>query len=260
MLVEGVDADDGESAASSSRPRSTTTIAPLDPVPLRRHRAPDDRAVRVRPHARADVAGRPQERRDRRRRPFGAADRRVGRGRDGRRVRDGPVPGDPHRARGRPAAPARRLRARVASRARRGARRGARPRCCRRVGVEPDVELVPNEALLRLGPPHKIPRVATAVTHADVALGDRVLRRRRRAGARRGGSRTTRSTATSATRQRGARRARRRGHAACCGARCSREAGQMWPYVCGTVLAGAPPLVRRRDRAARRCGSRCSCA
>src|SRR5262249_48338127 len=28
------------------------------------------------------------------------------------------------------------------------------------VGVEPDVELVPNEALLRLGPPHKIPRVA----------------------------------------------------------------------------------------------------
>jgi phenylacetate-CoA ligase len=29
------------------------------------------------------------------------------------------------------------------------------------VGVEPDVELVPNEALLRLGPPHKIPRVAT---------------------------------------------------------------------------------------------------
>jgi len=30
------------------------------------------------------------------------------------------------------------------------------------VGVEPDVELVPNEALLRLGPPHKIPRVARA--------------------------------------------------------------------------------------------------
>ena len=28
------------------------------------------------------------------------------------------------------------------------------------VGVEPDVELVPNAALLRLGPPHKIPRVA----------------------------------------------------------------------------------------------------
>jgi phenylacetate-CoA ligase len=27
-------------------------------------------------------------------------------------------------------------------------------------GLEPDVELVPNEALLRLGPPHKIPRVA----------------------------------------------------------------------------------------------------
>ena len=26
--------------------------------------------------------------------------------------------------------------------------------------VEPDVELVPNDALLRLGPPHKIPRVA----------------------------------------------------------------------------------------------------
>ena len=28
------------------------------------------------------------------------------------------------------------------------------------VGVEPEVELVPNDALLRLGPPHKIPRVA----------------------------------------------------------------------------------------------------
>jgi hypothetical protein len=27
-------------------------------------------------------------------------------------------------------------------------------------GVQPEVELVPNEALLRLGPPHKIPRVA----------------------------------------------------------------------------------------------------
>lgn len=29
-------------------------------------------------------------------------------------------------------------------------------------GVEPEVELVPNDALLRLGPPHKIPRVAKA--------------------------------------------------------------------------------------------------
>jgi phenylacetate-CoA ligase len=29
-----------------------------------------------------------------------------------------------------------------------------------RLGVGPDVELVPNAALLRLGPPHKIPRVA----------------------------------------------------------------------------------------------------
>jgi phenylacetate-CoA ligase len=28
------------------------------------------------------------------------------------------------------------------------------------VGVEPDVELVSNELLLRQGPPHKIPRVA----------------------------------------------------------------------------------------------------
>jgi phenylacetate-CoA ligase len=28
------------------------------------------------------------------------------------------------------------------------------------VGLEPEVELVPNEALLRLGPPHKIPRVS----------------------------------------------------------------------------------------------------
>jgi phenylacetate-CoA ligase len=29
------------------------------------------------------------------------------------------------------------------------------------VGVVPDVELVPEDALLRLGPPHKIPRVAS---------------------------------------------------------------------------------------------------
>jgi hypothetical protein len=29
------------------------------------------------------------------------------------------------------------------------------------VGVAPDVELVPEADLLRLGPPHKIPRVAT---------------------------------------------------------------------------------------------------
>ena len=28
------------------------------------------------------------------------------------------------------------------------------------VGVEPDIELVANEVLLRQGPPHKIPRVA----------------------------------------------------------------------------------------------------
>jgi phenylacetate-CoA ligase len=27
-------------------------------------------------------------------------------------------------------------------------------------GIEPEVEMVPNEQLLRLGPPHKIPRVA----------------------------------------------------------------------------------------------------
>lgn len=29
------------------------------------------------------------------------------------------------------------------------------------IGLEPDVEVVPNEALLRLGPPHKIPRVTS---------------------------------------------------------------------------------------------------
>jgi phenylacetate-CoA ligase len=28
------------------------------------------------------------------------------------------------------------------------------------IGVEPDVELVTNDVLLRQGPPHKIPRVA----------------------------------------------------------------------------------------------------
>jgi phenylacetate-CoA ligase len=30
------------------------------------------------------------------------------------------------------------------------------------VGIAPEIELVPNEMLLRLGPPHKIPRVASS--------------------------------------------------------------------------------------------------
>ena len=37
---------------------------------------------------------------------------------------------------------------------------GVRAAVAAAVGVEPDVELVPDEVLLRLGPPHKIPRVA----------------------------------------------------------------------------------------------------
>jgi phenylacetate-CoA ligase len=41
-----------------------------------------------------------------------------------------------------------------------GVRDGVRAAVLDATGAEPDVELVPNEALLRLGPPHKIPRVS----------------------------------------------------------------------------------------------------
>jgi phenylacetate-CoA ligase len=39
-------------------------------------------------------------------------------------------------------------------------RDGVRAAVLASTGTEPEVELVPNEALLRLGPPHKIPRVS----------------------------------------------------------------------------------------------------
>jgi len=41
-------------------------------------------------------------------------------------------------------------------------RDGVRAAVLDATGTEPDVELVPNDALLRLGPPHKIPRVSRA--------------------------------------------------------------------------------------------------
>ena len=41
-----------------------------------------------------------------------------------------------------------------------GVRDGVRAAVLDATGTEPDVELVPNDALLRLGPPHKIPRVS----------------------------------------------------------------------------------------------------
>jgi phenylacetate-CoA ligase len=43
-----------------------------------------------------------------------------------------------------------------------GVRDGVQAAVLAATGTEPDVELVPDEALLRLGPPHKIPRVARA--------------------------------------------------------------------------------------------------
>ena len=55
------------------------------------------RALRLWPDARAHVADRPQERRNRGRRASVVADRRVGGGRVGRRVRDRPVPDRAHR-------------------------------------------------------------------------------------------------------------------------------------------------------------------
>jgi phenylacetate-CoA ligase len=39
-------------------------------------------------------------------------------------------------------------------------RDGVRDAVLAATGTEPEVDLVPNGALLRLGPPHKIPRVA----------------------------------------------------------------------------------------------------
>ena len=62
---------------------------------------------------------------------------------------------------GRHAAAARRVRGPpLPATARRGHATRCGPRSRRRSDVEPDVELVPNDALLQLGPPHKIPRVA----------------------------------------------------------------------------------------------------
>ena len=133
-----------------------------DPLPLRRHRAPHARAVPVRAHALPHLAGRPQGRRRRGRRAHDPAHRRVARGRVRRRVRPRPVPGRSAKRRTMD-----RLRLRVGyGTARADARLAAvrdavadavaRPRST----GSPDVELVPDAELLRLGPPHKIPRVA----------------------------------------------------------------------------------------------------
>jgi phenylacetate-CoA ligase len=43
-----------------------------------------------------------------------------------------------------------------------GVREGVAAAVLAATGTEPEVELVPDEALLRLGPPHKIPRVCRA--------------------------------------------------------------------------------------------------
>ena len=62
--------------------------------------------------------------------------------------------------RGRPAAAARRATRRTWSHRLDTVRDELMAAVLTAMGVEPDVELVPNDALLRLGPPHKIPRVA----------------------------------------------------------------------------------------------------
>ena len=243
MLVEGIDrTDDGPTAigASSSRPRSPTgsrrssASAPTTSC--------GSRPSRARAAARTRACGRSGARATRSSStgvsvlPLDVWDAVE----IGRRVRDGPVPGDPHRARGRPAAAARRLRARVVGAARRACATTCGPRCSRRPASSPTSSSCPNDALLRLGPPHKIPRVsrrddATSSRSGPSGRYDDA----RRPARRRGGSRTTRSTATSAPRPTVLTELGVAGQAACCGARCSSEAGQFWPYVCGTVLAGA---------------------
>ena len=54
-------------------------------------------------------------------------------------------------------------------------RDGVRGAVLAATGIEPEVELVPNDALLRLGPPHKIPRVsrhdAAAAANTDRRCG-----------------------------------------------------------------------------------------
>ena len=215
-------------------------------APLIRYRSDDIvRLTRepcaLRAHARADVADRPQERRGRRRRPAGAADRRVGRGRDGRRVRDGPVPGRSGPPRGRRAAAARRVRGRrgrarvdavrddVRGRGARGDRRRARrrarartTRCCgsvrrtrsrgwRRDDRDRRRRRVVGRRLLR--------RRATAASPWEISH-DEI---ERDIGARR-----------DVLGELGVARA-----SACCAARCSPRPASSGRTSCGTMLAGA---------------------
>src|SRR5439155_24676424 len=101
-----------------------------------------------------------------------------------------------------------------------GVRDGVRAAVLDATGTEPDVELVPNDALLRLGPPHKIPRVSRSCRPRTPSRSGRSARTpTTAAGPCRGRSRTTRSTATSASRRRCSPSSASRA-GACCGARC----------------------------------------
>ena len=112
----------------------------------------------------------------------------------------------------------------------------------------------------KLGPPHKIPRVAAMTRRSTETLWGVGTLRRRHGRASRGRSRTPRSSATSARRRA---RARRRS-ASTAGTRvlfCSMlsEAGQFWPFI-GRRHARRARSSRAPTRTrATRCASRCSC-
>ena len=264
VLVEGLDPDGTDAVADGERCELVATslfnrTAPLDPVPLRRHRAPH-RRDRARAGARTRGCGRSAARATRSSSTAGsvlpidvwAAVESVDACAMGlfQVIRTD--------ARGRHAAAARRVRARRArTRLDSVARRRARPRCSPRLGVEPDVELVPERGAAA----SSVRRTRSRGWRSDDRRRDASRCGRRRAtttarpARRRGRSRTTRSSATSGAATRRARRARRRAAAT--------------RVLCCSMLVGGGPvlavhrrhdagrraaLVRRRDR--RRGGAR----
>ena len=262
MLVEGLDPDGTDAVADGERCELVATslfnrTAPLDPVPLRRHRAPHATS-RARADARTRACGRIGRKSDEivvDGKP-GAADRRVGRGRVRRRVRDGPVPGDPHRTAGRPPAAARRLRARVRGQRLARSSDDVRGAVLAASGVEPDVELVPERGAAASSVRRTRSRGwpsddATMTDEAAVGVGAYETA----PGATsweisaRGDPTRHRRSATRALEALGVRGGDR---VLCCSM--LSEAGQFWPFIVRHDAGGRAALVRRRDR--RRSGAR----
>ena len=142
---------------------STTLLDKI--APLIRYRSDD--LVRItratcacgRTHGRVWPLGRKGDEM-RRRRPVGDARRRVGRDRGRARDERGAVPDRAHTAADGPAPHPGRATRPMGPRVSTTCARAVHDAVQGAVGVEPDIELVANEVLLRQGPPHKIPRVA----------------------------------------------------------------------------------------------------